>query len=66
MKTKVINKMAVENFLSSMDMSLPEIAHQLNAMQDYDAYRWDSSTLKEIQKGITKAYKDKFTQNKAI
>lgn len=46
----------VSNFLSTMDMKLPEQVNKLNAISDSISYNWDEDILKQIMKGIEKIY----------
>lgn len=51
-----MNQQAVNNFLSSLDLSLPLIAHYKNCMKDARSYKWDSKTLIAIMVGIEQRY----------
>lgn len=46
----------VDNFISTLDMSLPMIAHFQNAMRDAMIYKWPSNVLIAIMSGIEDAY----------
>lgn len=50
---------AVENFLASLDTSMPLIMHYKNVLQDAKAYKWKSSVVRQIMQGIEKAYQKK-------
>jgi hypothetical protein len=52
-------KTLIANFLSTLDLEIPENLHQLNAISDSISYNWDNDILKEISSGITKAYSNK-------
>ncbi len=51
-----MNRIAVENFLASIDTSMPEQFHIANAIQDWKAYGWDTATLNAIIIGIGEKY----------
>lgn len=51
--------MAVENFLSSLDLQMSKTSHIYNAISDSLSYGWDKETLQEILRGIEKAYRNK-------
>lgn len=58
MQNKVRTK-AVENFLSSLDLSLDIADHFQNCLDDALSYAWNKETIHEIMKGIEDAYKPK-------
>lgn len=51
------NEKAIENFLNTIDLTLPKQAHFENAILDSRAYLWSKETLIEILKGIERSYK---------
>lgn len=51
-----IKKVAVENFLMSMDASLPKRANIDNAVRDALLYGWNIRTLDAIVTGIEQKY----------
>jgi len=57
-KTKrlAMNQSAVENFLSSLDLTIPMELHFRNALRDAQSYKWNSATLIKIMEGIEEAY----------
>lgn len=52
----MIKKIAVENFLGSMDMSQYAHVHIENAHMDARLYKWNFETRDAIIRGIKKAY----------
>lgn len=58
-----MNETAINNFLSSLDMSLPMIAHYKNCMMDAKLYKWNSKTVVAIMLGIEQRY-SKINQGK--
>lgn len=52
-------KNVVLSFLSTIDTSLPIVAHFKNAMDDAISYKWPSSMLVEIMIGIEDVYNKK-------
>jgi len=46
----------IDNFLSSIDTSMPMIDHFRNAMRDAILYKWNSATVVAIMAGIEDAY----------
>lgn len=57
--TQMKTTTAIENFLSSMDMSLSMVDHFRNAMRDALTYKWDSDTVVSIMASIEDAYNKK-------
>lgn len=56
---KNVKQNAADNFLSSLDISMPIREQQLNAMNDAFSYGWNQETLRTILQGIEKAYRKK-------
>jgi hypothetical protein len=52
-----INQTAVDNFLGSLDMSIPMEAHIQNALSDALSYGWNVATLDAIIVGIGEKYR---------
>lgn len=52
-----VKRIAVENFLSSLDPSLTQEEQVANAMMDARSYRWNHETTGAIREGIALAYK---------
>lgn len=46
----------IENFISTIDLNLPEIIHIKNAMRDSYSYKWTSPMLIEILDKIDSKY----------
>lgn len=49
-------KLAVENFLLELDLSMPPQFHYQNLVKDAQLYRWSSATVEAIRSGIKLAY----------
>jgi hypothetical protein len=56
MKGKV-KQIAVENFLGSLDKTIPLWQQLANLSLDAMLYRWNGETVRAIRKGIQQAYK---------
>ena len=52
----MIKKIAVENFLGSLDLSIPHYCQVGNVWHDARLYKWNDETIMAILKGIKKAY----------
>lgn len=52
-----VKKIAVENFLGSLDKSMTVWQHLANLSMDAMLYRWNGATVRAIRKGIQQAYK---------
>ena len=50
-------RIAVENFLGSMDMADPKMIHLANCELDAGLYRWNRATRGAIRRGIQMAYR---------
>jgi hypothetical protein len=50
-------RIAVENFLGTMDVSLPRWMNEGNLDMDTRSYGWNGATVRAISKGIALAYK---------
>lgn len=48
-----------QNFLNTMDLSMPIIDHFRNAMRDAIIYKWPTKLLIDIMSGIEDAYQNK-------
>jgi len=57
------NEQAIKNFLSTMDMSMTMVEQFKNAKRDAQIYKWSYPTIREIIKGIEKAYMKKNVQS---
>ena len=53
---KGVKRIAVENFLGTIDTESPIAAHRMNLNMDAGLYKWNSATVGAIQKGINVAY----------
>lgn len=51
-----VNKIAVENFLGSMDKKLSRKQNLWNLFADAKAYKWDAQTVDYIADAIDKQY----------
>jgi len=54
---------AAQNFLISLDLTLPMVVHFKNCMKDARDYKWPSSIVIEIMEGIEEKYKKKENTN---
>lgn len=54
-----MNKLAVQNFLSSLDMTMPKSDQIKNAILDSALYHWNNQTYTAILNGIDRAYAQK-------
>ena len=52
---KGVKKIAVENFLSTLDPDIGEMGNNMNAQMDAQMYKWNDITLRSIQAGIRAA-----------
>lgn len=52
----MVNKLALENFLVSVDESMPIKLHFANLSVDAKAYRWNIETVRAIRAGIAAIY----------
>ena len=50
------NEKAINNFLSTLDLSLPIGYHFKNAMRDAIVYKWNSATVVAIMKEVEDRY----------
>ncbi len=53
---KEVNQIAVDNFLYSIDVSIPMSDHLANAILDAKLYGWNAATRSAIFDGIDKKY----------
>jgi len=53
---KLINQIAVENFLASLDLQDDIYIHYTNARLDARQYKWNMPTLNAILRGICRLY----------
>lgn len=53
---KNVRRIAVENFLSSMDVSEVSYGNIANCQQDALSYKWNRETVAAIREGIRLAY----------
>lgn len=51
-----VKRIAVENFLSSLDNALPMQGHLMNLEMDAASYKWNYATQSAIRAGIIIAY----------
>jgi len=49
-------RIAVENFLSTLDAHIGYIGNRANTYQDAEAYRWSDATVRAIIEGIRLAF----------
>lgn len=49
-------RIAVENFLMSLDLTMPPQFHMQNLVSDARLYQWPQTTVDAIQAGIKLAY----------
>ncbi len=54
-----MNKLAVQNFLNTMDMTMPKGNQIKNAILDSALYHWNNQTYTAILNGIDRAYAQK-------
>ena len=54
---KGARRVAVENFLGTLDASIGYGGNMRNAWADRDSYQWKSPTIAAIESGIRKAFK---------
>jgi hypothetical protein len=47
-----------ENFLMSIDTSIPKIDHMRNCFRDAHMYKWSAAVIIQIMSGIEKVYAD--------
>ena len=52
-----VKRIAVENFLGSLDPSMDQWQHEANLAMDASAYKWNTATQRAIRHGIKLAYK---------
>lgn len=52
-----VKKVAVENFLISLDTAAPKDAHLANLEMDARLYKWNAATVAAIRTGISTAYR---------
>ncbi len=57
MNDKLPNAVAIANFLGSMDMTMDQADHVLNALRDAEAYDWNKATIDAILIGIAEKYR---------
>ena len=57
--TKGVKKIAVENFLSSLDKDIGVMGNTMNAHMDAQMYKWNTATIRVIEAGIREAHKPK-------
>jgi len=55
-RQKGVRKIAVENFLMSLDLALPMSVQLANLALDARLYGWNSATIEAIRQGIAEAY----------
>lgn len=55
-RTYSARRMAVENFLLSLDLSMHPQFHHKNLLSDARLYRWSRQTVNAIRAGIKLAY----------
>ncbi len=51
-----VRRIAVENFLGTLDLSIGAYGNRRNLYQDAAAYRWNAATQNAIARGIEKAF----------
>lgn len=51
-----VKRLAVENFLLSIDTSMSRYFHLMNLNDDARLYRWNAATVAAIKRGIDMAY----------
>ena len=56
---KGVKRIAVENFLGTIDTESPISAHRMNLSMDAQLYKWNAATEGAIQTGISVAYGQK-------
>ena len=56
---KPLHKLAIDNFLGSMDMTMPKRDQIKNAVLDSALYKWSNATYTAILDGIDEAYAKK-------
>lgn len=54
---KGVKRIAVENFLSTLDTSIGVMGNTMNAQMDARMYKWNSVTVRAIEAGIRMAAK---------
>jgi hypothetical protein len=59
MKNVEKNNVFIENFLSSMDVSLPIMMNIANANYDVMLYKWDNKTFMRLINSIYQVYERK-------
>lgn len=55
----MLHKLAIQNFLSTMDMTMPKGDQIKNAILDSALYHWNNQTYTAILNGIDEAYAKK-------
>lgn len=55
---KGAKRVAVENFLSSLDNSMPSQFHLANLQRDGLVYHWNAATRNAVKAGILLAYRE--------
>ncbi len=53
----MINENAVNNFMTSLDTTLPIVFHFKNCLRDAKAYKWSSATVVKIFEDLEDCYK---------
>ena len=61
-----VRRIAVENFLGTLDNTMPKEMHLLNLRNDAASYRWNIATVSAIKKGIEMMYKDETRDVKSV
>lgn len=51
-----VKRVAVENFLGSIDVTMAKWEHECNLRTDAISYRWNTPTTNAIKKGLAIAY----------
>jgi hypothetical protein len=54
---KGVKRIAVENFLSTLDTSIGVTGNTMNAQMDARMYKWNTATVRAIEAGIRLAAK---------
>lgn len=52
-----VKRIAVENFLGTIDMNMSKMEHMANLSSDAADYKWNTATVGAIRTGIDEIYK---------
>lgn len=53
-------RIAVNNFLSSIDMTMPIAFHLMNLEDDAQSYQWNPETVNAIKRGLFILFREDF------